>query len=247
MQRAWWVCRQLWSCEVKWVEQLHMHGGRISRVWLFVTLWTVAHQPLCLWASPGKNTAVGCRALLQGIFQTQGLNPHLPRLLHRRFFTAEPPGKPQNNCAQGKGNLETGPEKWKLRCHKLGSSSWAQRGWRRLSEVLFFTRRILSSLKLLSAFPFWTSPEQSASNSSPLGKPEFPGTVQLGLAPMTTVNGRRLSHSSPHFLGLISSALSKWRRAGTAAARSWVLLVSLCFSYDTTSTKWSKEEGHILC
>ena len=28
--------------------------------------------------SPGKNTAVGCRALLQGIFPTQGLNPGLP-------------------------------------------------------------------------------------------------------------------------------------------------------------------------
>ena len=27
--------------------------------------------------SPGKNTGVGCHALLQGIFLTQGLNPHL--------------------------------------------------------------------------------------------------------------------------------------------------------------------------
>ena len=29
--------------------------------------------------SPGKNTGVGCYALLQGIFPTQGLNPGLPR------------------------------------------------------------------------------------------------------------------------------------------------------------------------
>ena len=28
--------------------------------------------------SPGKNTGVGCHALLQGIFPTQGLNPVLP-------------------------------------------------------------------------------------------------------------------------------------------------------------------------
>ena len=34
--------------------------------------------------SPGKNTGVGCRSLLQGIFPTQGLNPHLLRLLHCR-------------------------------------------------------------------------------------------------------------------------------------------------------------------
>ena len=32
---------------------------------------------LCPWDSPGKNTGVGCHALLQGIFPTQGLNPCL--------------------------------------------------------------------------------------------------------------------------------------------------------------------------
>ena len=30
------------------------------------------------WDSPGKNTGVGCHALLQGIFPTQGLSPGLP-------------------------------------------------------------------------------------------------------------------------------------------------------------------------
>ena len=37
---------------------------------------------LCPWDSSSKNTAVGCRALLQGIFLTQGLNPYLLCLLH---------------------------------------------------------------------------------------------------------------------------------------------------------------------
>ena len=32
---------------------------------------------LCPWDFPGKNTGVGCRSLLQGIFPTQGLNPGL--------------------------------------------------------------------------------------------------------------------------------------------------------------------------
>ena len=32
-------------------------------------------RPLCPWNFPGKNTGVGCHFLLQGIFQTQGLNP----------------------------------------------------------------------------------------------------------------------------------------------------------------------------
>ena len=38
---------------------------------LFATLWTVARQ------APGKNTGVGCYALLQGLFPTQGSNPGL--------------------------------------------------------------------------------------------------------------------------------------------------------------------------
>ena len=39
-------------------------------------------QLLCPWDSPGKNTGVGCHALLQGIFPTQGLNPYLLCLRH---------------------------------------------------------------------------------------------------------------------------------------------------------------------
>ena len=31
---------------------------------------------LCPWDSPGKNTGMGSHSLLQGIFLTQGLNPH---------------------------------------------------------------------------------------------------------------------------------------------------------------------------
>ena len=49
----------------------------------FVTSWTVAHQaPLCPWDFPGKNTGMGCHFLLQGIFPTQGSNPHFLHLLH---------------------------------------------------------------------------------------------------------------------------------------------------------------------
>ena len=46
--------------------------------------------------SPGKNTGVGCRALLQGIFLTQGLKPGLFCLPHWQTCSLplEPPGKP---------------------------------------------------------------------------------------------------------------------------------------------------------
>ena len=61
--------------------------GRFSHVRLFATPWTVAH--LCPWDSPGKNTGMGCHALFQGIFLTQGLNLFLLQLLHCRW-TVEP-------------------------------------------------------------------------------------------------------------------------------------------------------------
>ena len=48
---------------------------------------------LCPWDSPGKNTGVGCRALLQGIFPTQGSNPGSPES-QAYSLPAEPPGKP---------------------------------------------------------------------------------------------------------------------------------------------------------
>ena len=46
--------------------------------------------------SPGKNTGVGCHALLQGIFPTQGLNSGLQHC--RCSPLTEPSGKPQNTA-----------------------------------------------------------------------------------------------------------------------------------------------------
>ena len=49
-----------------------------SHVWVFATLWIIAHQTHLSMDSPGKNTGVGCYALLQGIFPIQRSNPGLP-------------------------------------------------------------------------------------------------------------------------------------------------------------------------
>ena len=57
---------------------------------------------LCPWDSPGKSTGMGCHALLQGIFQIQGLNLHLLRFLHWQAGSlplAPPPRHiPWENC-----------------------------------------------------------------------------------------------------------------------------------------------------
>ena len=70
------VCERTLSCLV------------ISDSW-----WPHGLEParlLCPWDCPSKNTGVACHFLLQGIFQTQGLNQHPQHLLHWQ----EPPGKP---------------------------------------------------------------------------------------------------------------------------------------------------------
>ena len=43
---------------------------------------------LCPWDSPGKHTGVGCHAVFQGIFPTQGVNGHVTfPTLAGGFFT----------------------------------------------------------------------------------------------------------------------------------------------------------------
>ena len=59
--------------------------------------------------SPGKNIGVGCHALLQGIFLTQGSNPSLLYLLHWQAGSLPliPPGKPPNNIQGKKSYLKS--------------------------------------------------------------------------------------------------------------------------------------------
>ena len=58
------------------------HVNMLCHIQLFVTLWTVAHQAPRSIECPGRNTGVGCHALLQGIFPTQGSHLGLLHLLH---------------------------------------------------------------------------------------------------------------------------------------------------------------------
>ena len=70
LSSSWCVC--VCVCSVT-SNSLQLHGQQPTR-------------PLCSWDVTGKNTGVGCRFLLQGIFLTQGSNPGL--------FPTVPPGKP---------------------------------------------------------------------------------------------------------------------------------------------------------
>ena len=67
----------------------YIKSKSLSRVWLFVTVD-------CPWGSPGQNTGVGSRSLLQGIFPTQRLNPGL--LLGRQILYHWATLKPHMIC-----------------------------------------------------------------------------------------------------------------------------------------------------
>ena len=69
-----------------------------SYVQLFVTPWAVTHQAPLFIDSPGKNSGLGCHFLLQGVFLTQVLNPHLLHLLHWQEGSFPP--MPQGNSKQ---------------------------------------------------------------------------------------------------------------------------------------------------
>ena len=78
----------------------------LSLDWLFVTLWTVAHQAPLAMDSPDKNTEVGCHFLLQGIFPNPGIESasSASPVLTGRFFTIVQPGKYQGwSCWSIKG------------------------------------------------------------------------------------------------------------------------------------------------
>ena len=64
----------------------------------FASLWTISTSSSVQGDSPGKNTGVGCCALLQVIFPTQGSKPHFLHLLHWAACTLPltPPGEPHH-------------------------------------------------------------------------------------------------------------------------------------------------------
>ena len=70
-----------WGSPARAVPGAFMHSRTLSHSAASSSLRPHGLWPsrlLCPWASPGKNTGVGCPALLQGIFPAQGSNPGLP-------------------------------------------------------------------------------------------------------------------------------------------------------------------------
>ena len=111
--------------------------SRFSHAWLFVTPWSVALQAPLSMDSPGKNTGVGCQALLQGIFPIQGLNPHLLCILRLQVGSLPlvPPGTPA---------ASSGPGFWCLSRAESGCA--CDPSWNLLRTRLFFYKKYISHM-----------------------------------------------------------------------------------------------------
>ena len=71
----------LWANSIQSRSSTWWMLSQLSSHYISTLSYSCTARLLCPWDSPGKNTGVGCHALLQGIFPTQGSNPGL---LHGR-------------------------------------------------------------------------------------------------------------------------------------------------------------------
>ena len=120
-----------------------------SRVRLFATVRTVAHQAPLSMDSPGKNTGVGCHALLRGVFPTQRRNPRL----YVSCILLAPPGKPRLGLGQV------------LVPHLVFFMSFPSQDLQRLTSPRFLTPTCLPSAWLVHWFIFSPSHVQSLRTS----------------------------------------------------------------------------------
>jgi len=102
------------------------------------SLWPHGLQPtrlLCPWDFPGKSTGVGCHALLQEIFPTNGLNL---RLLHWQADSLA-------LSLQGSPETPFGPlQKHKTTSHFCGSECCLWTSWTIVSRILGHSSSFLS-------------------------------------------------------------------------------------------------------
>ena len=134
---------------------LFSHSVTSDSLW---PLWTVARQAFCPWDSPSKNTGVGCHALLQGIFPTQGSNLNLlSPALAGGFFTTESSVRPQR-CLRDHIPTNTANEWLVLRSTRpaplpQGRQLWCHLCSRALYGIKADARPLLKPLLCLASSP----------------------------------------------------------------------------------------------
>ena len=150
--------------------------------------------------SPGKDTGVGCHALLQGIFPTQGSNPCLLLLLHWQACSLPltPTGK---SVKQLYSNLKKKRGKFAKR-----DKHWWWRPWdlRRFYLETAQTSRSAHLWSLLGRHMLWSSTRNGKTQAAPKG------SEGLGISTCILLNSSlKLNwvwESSLHFSKVIQSS-----------------------------------------
>ena len=91
-----------------------------SRVQLFMTPWTTAHQAPLSVGFPRARILEWVTILFSGGLPDPGIEPVSPALANR-FFTTEPPGKPQWDSTQVIRAVESSQEREREASRKTGS------------------------------------------------------------------------------------------------------------------------------
>ena len=115
------------------LDTIYSTGILTSRVHVFAT---VAHRLLCPWDFPSENTKVGCHALLQRTFMTQGSNPHLLFSQWVSSLPLEPLESPvwcilysKISAGVGKNNADTPVDQGILLCIFFSFLRWENAIW----------------------------------------------------------------------------------------------------------------------
>jgi len=159
--------------------------------------------------SPGKNTGVGCHALLQGIFSTQGANPSLPHcrqilyhllllLLLSHFSRGSPPdGSPPGSAVPGilQASYQQSPVLFQILSHR-GYYKVSNRVSCAIQKVILEKARATHSSTLAWKIPWTEEP----------GRPQSMGLLGVGhdressLSLFTFMHWRRKWQPTPVFL-----------------------------------------------
>ena len=98
------------TCKKEYIELIVIISQYICKWHLLGSHGLYPGSLLCPRDSPGKNTGVGCHALLQGIFPTQGSNPGLPHC-RQILYQLSYQGSPYNAVCKLNLNKTEGNEK----------------------------------------------------------------------------------------------------------------------------------------
>ena len=175
----------------------------------------LASRLLCPWDSPGRNPWMVCHALLQGIFLTQGLNPHLLCFLHWQVGSLALL-KPGCVVVQSPSNVQLMRPHW-LQHTRLLCPSPSPRVCPSSSSMNQWCHPTISSSVSLFSFLLQS----------------FPALESFPMSRLFTLDGQRIGPSAS--ASVLSKSIQCWfplRLTDLKKKKDW-LIWTLCFPKDS--------------